>query len=254
MPYPTRPSNNYCVRKWSDVDQYLTAEERRLFIELIVKIDTSRMSRQIANRDYVVVSNKNRQMYEEVWGMVMGEASIQETRQETMLSGNIWDQVRTMSRNRPASVETSPTFRTLGGIPSDGREVPNLIWTDEVTSGGGFTTTSDMRTMVVDTDNLTVSGRNGNTRVVMGRRVTPNMAELEASIERAWERQNEPTPEPVEEDELIASYDVQEAFPTMRDIAAPSRWEPGVRWTVNNEGDVVRVRQSNEDTDFVDVD
>ena len=57
-----------------DIHQALSAREVHSLIAMLTKISQSRTARNLAStRQYVVVSDKNRQMYDEVWGMVLAE-------------------------------------------------------------------------------------------------------------------------------------------------------------------------------------
>lgn len=75
MPIPQRPRTpRYLVAKWDDIHQALSAREVHSLISMLTKISQSRTARNLAStRQYVVVSDKNRQMYDEVWGMVLAE-------------------------------------------------------------------------------------------------------------------------------------------------------------------------------------
>lgn len=170
MPIQNRPDNNFLVRKWSEVDQYLTSDERHQLIQLIVKIDRAKIERHLPIRDYVVVSNKNRSMYDEVWGMVLGQDYI-----ETRPRENPYDQL----------------FARYGSSLARG---------ELQSAAGGAHTLSFSRSRVgdvgeirIDEDQVTVSDRNGNTRVVMGR--TPrSLADAENTMQTAWEVASTPRP------------------------------------------------------------
>lgn len=81
MPIPQRPRTpRYLVAKWDDIHQALNSNEIHSLITMLTKISQNRTARNLAStRQYVVVSDKNRQMYDEVWGMVLSEI---ETSQE----------------------------------------------------------------------------------------------------------------------------------------------------------------------------
>ena len=85
MPIPQRPRTpRYLVAKWDDIHQALSAREVHTLISMLTKISQNRTARNLAStRQYVVVSDKNRQMYDEVWGMVLAEIEeSQETREQ----------------------------------------------------------------------------------------------------------------------------------------------------------------------------
>lgn len=75
MPIPQRPRTpRYLVAKWDDIHHALDAREIHTLISMLTKISQNRTARNLAStRQYVVVSDKNRQMYDEVWGMVLAE-------------------------------------------------------------------------------------------------------------------------------------------------------------------------------------
>ena len=75
MPIPQRPRTpRYLVAKWDDIHHALDAREVHALISMLTKISQNRTARNLAStRQYVVVSDKNRQMYDEVWGMVLAE-------------------------------------------------------------------------------------------------------------------------------------------------------------------------------------
>lgn len=74
MPIPQRPAPRYLVAKWDDIHHALDAREVNSLISMLTKISRNRRSRNLADtRQYVVVSDKNQEMYDEVWGMVLAE-------------------------------------------------------------------------------------------------------------------------------------------------------------------------------------
>ena len=84
MPIPQRPRTpRYLVAKWDDIHHALDVREIHTLISMLTKISQNRTARNLAStRQYVVVSDKNRQMYDEVWGMVLADIeSSQEARE-----------------------------------------------------------------------------------------------------------------------------------------------------------------------------
>lgn len=75
MPIPQRPRTpRYLVAKWDDIHHALDAREVHSLISMLTKISQNRRTRNLSDtRQYVVVSDKNREMYDEVWGMVLAE-------------------------------------------------------------------------------------------------------------------------------------------------------------------------------------
>ena len=71
MPLPIRHANRFCVEKWEDIVDALSEEELDLFNELLAKVRESKP----VHRQYIVISNKHPELFEEVWGMKL--ASIQ---------------------------------------------------------------------------------------------------------------------------------------------------------------------------------
>ncbi|AUM57625.1 hypothetical protein phiL_054 [Escherichia phage LAMP] len=64
MPLPTRYQNRFLVLKWDDIEMNLTEHELDLFCELLSEIRSG-----IPERQYVVISDKHPQEFEEAWGM-----------------------------------------------------------------------------------------------------------------------------------------------------------------------------------------
>lgn len=64
MPLPTRYPNRFLVLKWDDIEMNLTEHELDLFHELLSEIRSG-----IPERQYVVISDKHPQEFEEAWGM-----------------------------------------------------------------------------------------------------------------------------------------------------------------------------------------
>ena len=64
MPLPDRHQNRFLVLKWDDIEMNLTEHELDLFHELLSEIRSG-----IPERQYVVISDKHPQEFEEAWGM-----------------------------------------------------------------------------------------------------------------------------------------------------------------------------------------
>lgn len=73
MPIPSRDMNHYAVLRWEDVNMYCTPEQIRRLAGILASIDDGRRRRGRPSREYCVVSNKRPELYEEVWGMFLGE-------------------------------------------------------------------------------------------------------------------------------------------------------------------------------------
>lgn len=69
MPLPIRHIHRFCVEKWEDVVDALSEEELDLFNELLAKVRDSKSTQ----RQYVVISNKHPELFEEVWGMKLAQ-------------------------------------------------------------------------------------------------------------------------------------------------------------------------------------
>ena len=69
MPLPIRHGHRFCVEKWEDVVDALSEEELDLFNELLAKVRDSKS----VHRQYVVISNKHPELFEEVWGMKLAQ-------------------------------------------------------------------------------------------------------------------------------------------------------------------------------------
>lgn len=64
MPLPARHQNRFLVLKWDDIEMNLTEHELDLFHELLSEVRSG-----IPERQYVVISDKHPQEFEEAWGM-----------------------------------------------------------------------------------------------------------------------------------------------------------------------------------------
>lgn len=64
MPLPARHQHRFLVLKWDDIEMNLTEHELDLFHELLSEIRSG-----IPERQYVVISDKHPQEFEEAWGM-----------------------------------------------------------------------------------------------------------------------------------------------------------------------------------------
>lgn len=73
MPVPSRDMNHYAVLRWEDVGMYCTPEQIRQLNGVLTNIANGRRRRGRPPREYCVVSNKRPELYEEVWGMFLGE-------------------------------------------------------------------------------------------------------------------------------------------------------------------------------------
>lgn len=70
MPLPHRDMNRYCVIRWDEVGANLTPEQMRNLDDIL---NTLRRTSRRPAREYCVISNKNNDLYEEVWGMKLSE-------------------------------------------------------------------------------------------------------------------------------------------------------------------------------------
>lgn len=81
MPIPRRDMDRFCVLKWSDIINNLNTEQLNQFDSLLSTVTSSP---SYTRREYVVISNKNEDLYEEVWGMKLADIHNQEmARRET---------------------------------------------------------------------------------------------------------------------------------------------------------------------------
>ena len=67
MPVPQR-LERHCVLKWDNIHDNLSIQEFRQFIELTAKINRNQPA-----RNFVVVSDKYPELYEQVWGMKLAQ-------------------------------------------------------------------------------------------------------------------------------------------------------------------------------------
>jgi hypothetical protein len=69
MPVPIRHVHRFCVEKWEDIVDALSEEELDMFNGLLLKV----RERKLTQRQYVVISNKHPELFEEVWGMKLAQ-------------------------------------------------------------------------------------------------------------------------------------------------------------------------------------
>lgn len=104
MPLPARHQNRFLVLKWDDVEMNLTEHELDLFHELLSEIRSG-----IPERQYVVISDKHPQEFEEAWGMKLAyiQRAIRE-REEVINQRVVAHLVREQPREARASYAPPP--------------------------------------------------------------------------------------------------------------------------------------------------
>ena len=223
MPIPSRPANNFLVAKWSDIYGSLDSQEVDALIRMLVKLAQHRRTdNRVDNRQYVVVSDKNRSMFDEVWGMVLSEIETSNPRPEPVNRSNPYFE---------ATAATSGLMRTLRSrlqqFESDIQNRSRNAQSVSASYGGSFGS-------------------------VAGLRADTTIDEMESSYQMAWENRT-PVVDSVEEetyaldhqdfngtesvvdysvDEPSASVAMQQAMIASSGVNSVSfRWQPGVRDT-----------------------
>lgn len=108
MPLPARHQNRFLVLKWDDIEMNLTEHELDLFHELLSEIRSG-----IPERQYVVISDKHPQEFEEAWGMKLAyiQRAIRE-REEVANQRVVAHLVREQPREVRSSYSTSTWAQT----------------------------------------------------------------------------------------------------------------------------------------------
>lgn len=111
MPLPTRYPNRFLVLKWDDIEMNLTEHELDLFHELLSEIRSG-----IPERQYVVISDKHPQEFEEAWGMKLAyiQRAIRE-REEVANQRVVAHLVREQPREARANHAPPPPWTVVNG-------------------------------------------------------------------------------------------------------------------------------------------
>lgn len=114
MPLPARHQNRFLVLKWDDIEMNLTEHELDLFHELLSEIRSG-----IPERQYVVISDKHPQEFEEAWGMKLAyiQRAIREREEvanQRVVAHLVREQPREVRSSYSAStwVQTNAAMRT----------------------------------------------------------------------------------------------------------------------------------------------
>ncbi|WPK41807.1 hypothetical protein [Escherichia phage vB-EcoP-XT73] len=112
MPLPARHQNRFLVLKWDDIEMNLTEHELDLFHELLSEIRSG-----IPDRQYVVISDKHPQEFEEVWGMKLAyiQRAIRE-REEVANQRVVAHLVREQPREAGANHAPPPPRTVINGM------------------------------------------------------------------------------------------------------------------------------------------
>lgn len=111
MPLPTRHQNRFLVLKWDDIEMNLTEHELDLFHELLSEIRSG-----IPERQYVVISDKHPQEFEEAWGMKLAyiQRAIRE-REEVANQRVVAHLVREQPSEARANLTPRPAWTVVNG-------------------------------------------------------------------------------------------------------------------------------------------
>ena len=101
MPLPARHQNRFLVLKWDDIEMNLTEHELDLFHELLSEIRSG-----IPERQYVVISDKHPQEFEEAWGMKLAYIQRAIREREEVANQRV---MAHLVREQPLEVRSSPT-------------------------------------------------------------------------------------------------------------------------------------------------
>lgn len=104
MPLPARHQNRFLVLKWDDIEMNLTEHELDLFHELLSEIRSG-----IPERQYVVISDKHPQEFEEAWGMKLAYIQRAIREREEVASQRV---VAHLVREQPREVRSSYSAST----------------------------------------------------------------------------------------------------------------------------------------------
>lgn len=129
MPLPARHQNRFLVLKWDDIEMNLTEHELDLFHKLLSEIRSG-----IPERQYVVISDKHPQEFEEAWGMKLAYIQRAIREREEVANQRVMGR---LVRERPLEARSSPTpppWRVEGNVI---RVSPNDL--DAITDNQAFT-------------------------------------------------------------------------------------------------------------------
>lgn len=138
MPIPRRDMDRFCVLKWSDIINNLNTEQLNQFDSLLSTVTSSP---SYTRREYVVISNKNEDLYEEVWGMKLANIHNQEMARREAARNSFRDflnrQGSSLNESRRTSnttdsepveltTPTHPSQMELEGVPVARPEIDDL--------------------------------------------------------------------------------------------------------------------------------
>lgn len=112
---PARDMHRYIVIPISDAVSALSGEQMNALTNIRSSVDNYRLAQGSPERNYIVISDKRRALYEEVWGMFL--ATIHRENQNSLDFGEAISTPpplrRATPRNAPTQEETSETMRTI---------------------------------------------------------------------------------------------------------------------------------------------
>lgn len=129
MPLPARHQNRFLVLKWGDIETNLTENELHLFHELLSEILSG-----IPVRQYVVISDKHPQEFEEAWGMKLAYIQRAIREREEVANQEVMARPVMEQSLEVRSSYTPPPWRVEGDVI---RVSPNDL--DAITDNQAFT-------------------------------------------------------------------------------------------------------------------
>lgn len=155
MPLPQRDMHKYLVFKWTDIASNLNSDQIDNLNDIIRTVVNSP---NYNNRNYVVVSDKNPELYEEVWGMKLAEIANDQRSTRDRLIAQIYG-IGAMARTSPHVVHEDDTSESEYFVDEGDTEESEYDHPDTVASS---------YTMNISEDQITLSDYSGNHRVTLG--------------------------------------------------------------------------------------
>lgn len=157
MPLPQRDMHKYLVLKWTEIASNLNSEQIENLNDIIRTVTNSPDHN---NRNYVVISDKNPELYEEVWGMKLAEIASEQRRSRDRLISQIYG-MGTSSRYARNVVRSAALE---AGLP------PEYLVDEDEPEGDveESSITPSSYTMNISEDQIELFDYSGSTRVAIG--------------------------------------------------------------------------------------
>lgn len=157
MPLPQRDMHKYLVLKWTDIASNLNSDQIDNLNDIIRTVSNSP---NYNSRNYVVVSDKNPELYEEVWGMKLAEIANEQRASRDRLIAQIYGMgtssqyARNVARSAALEAGLTPEY-LVDEDESEGDDEESAI-------------TPSSYTMNISEDQIELFDYSGSTRVVIG--------------------------------------------------------------------------------------